>query len=227
MAIDPQMAADARATLVAVRPDLAAPVVATMLAQAYMESRWGRGSWMAGSNNWGSMQSTPAWAKKHAADPGYGVISYVDSHNNGASYAAGLRVLPTQLEGAREFATAVQAYAGVGAAIPSDLTQYATMLHRMPCGQPGGWYEGTGDNCVAQYASWVGGALPQVNAALAAADAKGLVGNANLARPDNLVSTAAHKVTWFVGDGGAGGGASGLEVALLCVGALSLMKWGT
>lgn len=226
--IDPQKAADARATLLAAAPSLTDAQRLMMLAQAWYESRWGRGSWIAGSNNWGSMQATTAWKAKHAADPGYGVLPYTDASGAGAKYAAGLMVFPTQLLGCQAFVSAVAAYAGGLANIASDPASYATMLHPRTATAGGNWYEGqvpsadivskgppavyvepaATDAVRAQYASAVSSSAALVTAALAAADAQGLVGDATLARPDAVATTGAHAVEWFVGDSAPSSGGS-------------------
>jgi hypothetical protein len=222
MAIAPQTASDARATLSLAKPGLSDAQYLVMLAHAYFESRWGRGSWMQGTNNWGSMQNTPGWNAKHAADPGYGWMAYTDSHNSGSTYKAGLKVLPTQLLGATEFANAVQAYAGRGSQIADTAAAYAQMLHPMACGKPGGWYEGTGSNCVGDYANALSSVMPQVQAALTSADASGLVGRSDLVRAEPILVDPKHVVTWFVGDSTGGDGVSlGGAVCALALGALA------
>lgn len=85
--------------------------VALLLGQAFRESMFGRavdgwGTDMAGSNNWGSIDSTPPWEDKHAGDEGFGKFAHVDT-NNGVPYVAWFRIYPHQQAAAEGFLATV------------------------------------------------------------------------------------------------------------------------
>lgn len=225
MGISPQVAADARATLQQVAPGQTPAAYLLMLAHTWFESNWGRYGWLAGSNNWGAEQATAAWQKAHAGQAGYGVLPYTDTHNTGGSYAAGLKVFPSQALGAADYFGSV--YSGFfGRSVPQDAQSFAAALHphNTPNAQGvfvGNYYEGSGtdaDTIIATYAGKITSNASLVSSALAAADAQGLVGNPNLQRPDAPPNKAPHVIQWLDGSGGGAGGGLGVVACLALVG---------
>jgi hypothetical protein len=143
-----------------------------LLGQGWGESFFGRAiagydQSMRGTNNVGSIDSTPGWLANHAAR-GFGRFAHTDTMDGTlqTAYIAWFRIYPNQLEAWKGFVSFV-IYgnpAGLGAALAGGAAAYAHWLKLH------GYY-GVGESA---YAAMLAGAATTAKNALAAAAAQGL-----------------------------------------------------
>lgn len=107
-------------------PGEASPLAGLSLALSW--SLVSEGAWTAffvGTNNYGSIHATQAWADKHAGDAGYGMVAFLD--HSPAPYVARMAVYPSLLVGADAFLDLVERDVDLASArTPSD---FATGLY--------------------------------------------------------------------------------------------------
>jgi hypothetical protein len=106
-----------------------------MIGQVMSESNLGMASTVAGTNNWGAYQATPAWLESHASSPGYGAIAYHDTSPPSTDYIGFLRVYPSQAAAADDWFARWGTILMTGGE-PSSVTDYATRLYQH------GYFEG-------------------------------------------------------------------------------------
>ena len=142
---------------------LSSQATSLLLGQALGESMFGADiagykKTMAGTNNWGSVQSTKGWESENQSRPGFGKFAHRDSHADGSPYVGWYRLYPNQLEGANGFvATVLYDRGDFQTAVEGGADAYATYL------KAHGYYEAPED----QYAKLISGTQAQINSSLA------------------------------------------------------------
>ena len=106
-----------------------------MIGQVMSESNLGLASTVAGTNNWGAYQATPAWLESHANSPGYGAVAYHDTSPPSTDYIGFLRVYPSQAAAADDWFARWGTILMTGGE-PQSVTDYATRLYQH------GYFEG-------------------------------------------------------------------------------------
>ncbi len=114
--------------------------------QVWGESQFGRAvqgyrpiEW--GTNNYGSIQATPAWQRLHNLDDGWGYILLGDVHADGTPYVYPYRLYPVPIDAARDWLSLITSY--VSQADMLSPTALATALKHK------GYYEAPVDKYIA------------------------------------------------------------------------------
>jgi hypothetical protein len=87
-----------------------------------------------GTNNLGAMHATQSFAKLHAADPGYGMVAFLDHGPSSGAYVTRMSVYPSLSVGARSLLDLVERM--VDLSTVADASDYSRQLYAH------GYYEG-------------------------------------------------------------------------------------
>jgi hypothetical protein len=140
--------------------------------------------YFAGTNNFGAMHATSGFARAHAAEPGYGMVAFLDHAPGGGAYVTRMSVYPSLAAGARGYLDLVERMVDletVGSSADFARALYAhgwfegmaspaTPIAERPALLAGGgpWLPADLAN-IADYAAAIDRNVPRASAALAAA----------------------------------------------------------
>jgi hypothetical protein len=185
----PPSPADAAAALLAAysakhgAPPPSDEAIVLPLAQAMGEGSLS--SYFAGTNNFGAMHATSGFARTHAADPGYGMVAFLDHAPGGGAYVTRMSVYPSLAAGARGYLDLVESMATlsqVGSSADFAQTLYAhgwfegmaapaTPIASRPAALASGAWTSADLQNIADYAAAIDRNVPAATAGLAAAKA--------------------------------------------------------
>jgi len=160
-----------------------APPMALQFALAQAIGEGSFSGYFRGTNNFGAMHASAGFAAKHANDPGYGTVAFLD--HAPAPYITEMAVYPSLALGALAFLHLLEAELGGDFAAASGVQDYAARLYvhnyyggfhtpRTPLSQRAAAYAGGTWNAadtanIAEYAALIQARLPAAQAAINAA----------------------------------------------------------